>query len=107
VTVRGRGQVNINTAPEPVLKALGLSEAEVSEIVQTRRTTVYAAVPARFAGRGLITTSRTYRLEAAGWTGDGTVRARVLAIVQKTTEPGTGRPGASILSWNPSPPGGP
>jgi len=103
VTVRGRGQVNINTAHELVLKALGLSDAEVSEIVQSRRTAPYASVPARFTGRGLSAASLTYRVEATGWV-DGAVRVRLLAIVQKTSEPGTGQPAAIILSWNPSPP---
>lgn len=106
VTVRGGGQVNINTAPEPVLKALGLSEAEVSEIVQSRRISPYAVAPPKFTGRGLSTATRTYRVEAAGWMG-GEVRVRVLALVQKTTAPATGAPGAIIFSWNPSPPAGP
>ncbi len=106
VTVRGSGQVNLNTASEPVLKAFGLSDAEISEIIQSRRSAPYAAVPPRFAGRGLAVGSRTYRVEAAGWVG-GEARVRVLAIVQRTTEAGTGQPTAIILSWNPSPPGGP
>ena len=105
VTVRGRGQVNINTAPEPVLKALGLSEAEVSEIVQSRRIAPYATVPARFAGRGLSVGSRTFRVEAAGWMG-GEMRIRVLAIVEKTIEAQRGSPAVVIRSWNPNPPAG-
>ena len=105
VTVRGGGQVNINTAPEPVLKALGLSEAEVSLIVQSRRSAPYATVPAQFGGRGLIVGSRTFRVEAAGLI-RGEVRARALAIVQKTTEAGQDRSAAVILSWNPNPPVG-
>lgn len=103
VTVRGGGQVNINTAPEPVLKAVGLAEAEVSEIIQSRRTTPYAAVPPRFTARGLSAGSRTFRVEAVGWVG-GEVRVRVVAIVQRTAEAGTGQPAAAILSWNPNPP---
>lgn len=106
VTVRGAGQININTVSEAVLKALALSEAEVSEIIQSRRIAPYAAVPPRFTGRGLAAASRTFRVEALGWVG-GEVRVRVLAIVQRTTVAGTGQPSAIILFWNPSPPGGP
>jgi len=105
VTVRGGGQVNINTAPEPVLRALALSEAEISQIVQSRRSAPYAAVPAQFAGRGLTARSGIFRVEAEGWVG-GEARARVLAIVQKTTGAPEGRPAAVILSWNPNPPAG-
>ncbi|MFQ5899526.1 MAG: general secretion pathway protein GspK [Candidatus Methylomirabilia bacterium] len=103
VTVWGQGQVNINTAPEPVLKALGLSEAEVSDIVQSRQSAPYAAVPPRFAGRGLSAASRTFRVEAEGWVGDGAVRVRVVAIVQPTSEEDADEPAATILSWNPNP----
>lgn len=103
VTVRGRGQVNINSAHEVVLKALGLSDAEVSEIVQARRNAPYASVPARFTGRGLAAGSRTFRVEATGWVGEN--RVRLLATVQRTTAAGGGQPAALILSWNPSPPG--
>ena len=102
VTTRGGGQVNMNTAPERVLTALGLSDAEVSEIVQSRQSTPYAAVPPRFVGRGLGVTSATYRIEAVGWVG-GEARVRVLAVVEKPSETGPGGPAARILSWNPSP----
>ncbi len=107
VTVHGTGQVNINTAPEPVLKALGLSEAEVSEIVQSRRLAPYALVPPRFAARGLSVSSRTYRIEAAGWVEGGQTRVRAVGIIQRGAEAGTGQPRALIISWNPSPPGVP
>jgi type II secretory pathway component PulK len=52
VTVVGRDTVNMNTAPAPVLTALGLSDAEVTEITSTRARTPYTAVPSRFAGKG-------------------------------------------------------
>jgi len=106
VTVRGGGQVNINTAHERVLMALGLSGAEISEIIQSRRAAPYAVVPARFVGRGLGVTSRAYRVEAVGWVG-GEARVRVLAVVQKPSEANPDRPTALIASWNPSPAVGP
>lgn len=102
VTVHGTGQVNINTAPEPVLKALALSDAEISEIVQSRQFAPYPGVPPRFVGRGLSVGSRTFRIEAAGRVG-GETRVRVVAIVQRAAEAGTGQPQAVILSWNPAP----
>jgi general secretion pathway protein K len=101
VTVAGSGQVNINTASETALKALGLSEAEVTEIIQSRALAPYAAVPARFAGRRLSAATKTYRLEAEGGTGES-LRYRVIAVVQKKAGVG-GEASAVILSWNPAP----
>ena len=99
VTVHGAGQVNINTASPTVLKALGLSDAEVSLIVQTRERTPYAQVPGQFGGRGLTISTRTFRIEARGWV-DGQLAGKVTAIVQKRVE-ASGQPGGIILSWNP------
>jgi general secretion pathway protein K len=98
VTVHG-AQPNINTASPTVLKALALSDAEVSEIVQARSVAPYPSVPARFAGRGLTITTRTFRIEARGWV-DGQLAGKVTAIVQKRVE-ASGQPGGVILSWNP------
>ena len=102
VTVHGAGQVNqvnINTASPTVLKALGLSDAEVSEIVQARSVAPYPSVPARFAGRGLTISTRTFRIEARGWV-DGQLVGKVTAIVQRRVD-ASGQPSGVILSWNP------
>ncbi|MEK7364345.1 MAG: hypothetical protein AAB016_10265, partial [candidate division NC10 bacterium] len=100
VTVHGAGQqVNTNTASPTVLKTLGLSDAEVSEIVQARNVAPYPSVPARFAGRGLTISTRTFRIEARGWV-DGQLTGKVTAIVQKRVDAG-GQPGGVILAWNP------
>ena len=99
VTVHGSGRININTAPETVLRALGLSDAEVSEIVQGRRTAPYAAVPAKWTGRGLGTTTRTFRIEAEGLVA-GEPRARVTAIVQIQAG-ASGDSEIVVLAWNP------
>ncbi len=99
VTVRGSGQVNLNTASPTVLKALGLSDAEVSEIVQVRTTAPYPSVPPRFTGRGLSVSTRTFRVEAEGFV-TGRRTARVVAIVQKATDV-SGQPTGVIASWNP------
>ncbi len=100
VTVHATGQVNINTAPEIVLKALGLSEAEVSEIVQSRRLTPYTLVPPKLTGRGLVTATTTFRIESAGLVA-GVPRARVTAIVQKRAG-ARGDPEVVVLGWNPN-----
>ncbi|MDO8477786.1 MAG: type II secretion system protein GspK [Candidatus Rokubacteria bacterium] len=105
VTVAGRGTVNINTAPGPVLKTLGLSDAEVGDITQTRTRQPYTTVPPRFAGRGLAVGSATFRIEAEGLTA-GEPRARIVAIVQRRTGQPTGRAApairVAILSWRPA-----
>jgi type II secretory pathway component PulK len=81
-TVVGRDTVNLNTAPVPVLKALGFSDAEVSDVTQARVRNPYASVPGRFAGRGLTVGSSTFRINAEGLMA-GEPRARVVAIVQR------------------------
>ncbi len=98
VTVVGGNSVNLNTAPGPVLKALGLSDAEVSDIVESRAHTPYFTVPARFATRGLAVGSATFRVEAVGVVND--TRRRVTAIVQRGSR--TNALGFSILSWAPA-----
>ncbi|MBI4638377.1 MAG: general secretion pathway protein GspK [Candidatus Rokubacteria bacterium] len=97
VTVKTPGQININTAPAVVLQALGLSEAEITEIVQARRDAPYTTVPARFSGRGLAATTRTYRIEAEGLVG-GRSMARVTAIVQLRATTGTSA--IVVLDWS-------
>jgi general secretion pathway protein K len=98
VTAAAVSTVNLNTASPLVLKALGLSDAEIADVVQTRVRAPYPAVPGRFAGRGLAVGSSVFRIEAEGWVA-GVVRSRVVAIVQR------GRKNApleaTILSWRP------
>jgi general secretion pathway protein K len=97
VTVKAPGQVNINTAAAEVLRALGLSDAEVIEIVQTRREGPYTTLPGRYAGRNLGITTRTYRIEADGLI-DGQVRARATMIVQRRAD--AGGTGFAVLDWS-------
>jgi len=98
VTAAAVSTVNLNTAPPLVLEALGLSDAEIADAVQTRVRTPYPSVPGRFAGRGLAVGSSVFRIEAEGRVA-GVVRSRVVAIVQR------GRKNApleaTILSWRP------
>jgi len=87
----GPGTANMNTAPEPVLRALGFLDAELSD----------------YGGRGLAVGSSTFRIEAEGRV-SGEPRARIVAIVQRRAGPATGNapPGmrVAILSWRPAGP---
>ncbi|HUF93126.1 MAG TPA: hypothetical protein VMR23_12160 [Candidatus Limnocylindria bacterium] len=96
LTVKSPGQVNINTAGPAVMRALGISDAEYTEIVQSRREVPYATV-GRFGNRGLSVTTRTFRVEAEGIL-DGQVRARITAIVQKRSDDGTET--VAVLEWS-------
>jgi type II secretory pathway component PulK len=97
--------VNLNTAPAPVLAALGLSDAEISDVVRTRVRAPYTVVPGRFTGRGLGVGSATFRIEADGWV-TGAPKARIVAIVQRGTPSAAGAGpddlaalGLTMLSW--------
>lgn len=96
-TVKTPGPININTADEHVMRALGLSDAEISEISQTRCDGPYPAVPGQFGARGFIVTSRTFRIEAEGLM-NGAVVARVSALLQKRA--GANQPAVAIVEWS-------
>jgi type II secretory pathway component PulK len=106
LTARSRGTVNINTAPAAVLSALGLSDAEVSDIVHTRANNPYPTVPGRFSGRRATTGSNTFRIDAEGIVG-GEPKARIVAIVQKSPATTGNPPTVVVLSWRPMPLRGP
>ncbi len=104
VSVRGRGTVNLNTAPKLVLQAVGLSDAEIDDVMQSRASTPYGFVPPRYSGRRLTVSSTTFRIEAEGVIG-GEPRARLLAIVQRTVGPQTGAaPTLTVYTWRELPP---
>ena len=103
VTVFGGNAVNMNTASAPVLKALGLLDAEVTEITQTRTKTPYTTTtPWRTPRPGMGYVSATFRIEAEGLIA-GEPRARIVAIVQRRTgrqAGGAASPlGVVMLSW--------
>jgi general secretion pathway protein K len=98
VTAVAIGPVNLNTAPAPVLEALGFSKAEVADVLQTRARVPYLTVPVRFAGRGLVVGSATFRIEAEGRI-PGSPPSRVLAIVQRGGR--TGPVGVTVRLWRP------
>lgn len=94
VTVRTVGQVNLNTAGPLVLRALGLSDAEATTVIQTRRDTPYVTVPGPFAGRGFAVSTRTFRVVAEGIV-HGRVAARITAVVRKQ-----GPTDVLVLEWS-------
>ncbi len=96
VTVKTPGTVNMNTAGEAVFRALGLSDAEITQIVQARRLAPYTSLPGQFGGRGLTVNTRTFRVEAEGLV-DGRVRTRLTAVVQRAVQ--NGRPAVAVLEW--------
>ena len=55
------------------------------------------AVPGQFGGRGLGTTTRTFRVEAQGIVG-GEVRARLTAILQRRADAANDSIG--VLEWS-------
>ncbi len=96
VTVKSQGQVNMNTAPPLVLRALGLSAAEVDEIREARTSAPYTAVPGKFGGRGLAVATSTFRVEAEGIV-HGRVAARVTAVIQRRSG---SPPSVIVLEWS-------
>ena len=107
LTVRSRGvTININTASKLILQAVGMADAEVGNIMQSRTPQPYAAVPGIYAVRGARFTvnSATFRIESEGVIG-GEPRARLVAVVQRTTGAAAGSaPTLIIYSWVPLPP---
>ena len=85
VTVRSVGQVNLNTAEPIVLRAMGLSEAEIGTVLMTRRNSPYITVPGTFGGRGFAVSTRTFRVAAEGIV-NGRVGARITAVVRRQSE---------------------
>jgi general secretion pathway protein K len=97
VTAKSPGQVNLNTASCEVLKALAFGEVECIAVDQARRDGPYPTVPGQFGGRGLATTTRTFRIEAEGIVG-GEVRARLTAIVQRRAD--AANDSVVVLEWS-------
>jgi general secretion pathway protein K len=96
VTAITRSTVNLNTAPAPVLKAYGLSDPEIAEVLDTRVRAPYPSVPGRFGGRSLTVGSNVFRIEAEGVVA-GVPRSRIVAVVQRGRADAPLEP--KILSW--------
>lgn len=98
VTAAAVSAVNLNTASPLVLKAVGLSDPEIADVMQTRARAPYPSVPGRFAGRGLAVGTSVFRIEAEGRVA-GMVRSRVVAVVQRGRR--NAPLDATILAWLP------
>lgn len=97
LSARSTGPVNVNTASPVVFCAMGVSDAEISEIMQGRREIPYNAVPRLTARGGSFSTSTsTFRIEAAGLI-DGRPRAHLVAIAQKRGAPVNA---TVVLEWS-------
>jgi general secretion pathway protein K len=84
LTARGVGRVNVNTAGPVVFCAMGVSAAQISDIMQGRLETPLFQPPGNLGTSAgfFITNSQTFRIEAEGLI-DGRPRASVTAIVTK------------------------
>lgn len=101
VTVRSSGlQVNVNTASPTVLRALGLLDAKISDVLQARKEGPLAAGDLARLGvttvGGVGVHTGTFRIMADGLV-DGHVRAQISAIVRRPQ--GVGNT-AAILEWS-------
>lgn len=101
VTAATDGTVNLNTASPLVLKANGLSDVEIGDVVRTRARAPYPTVPGRFAARGFTVGSSTFRIEAEGLVG-GVPRSWIVAVVRRGRPTGALDP--TIVSWRPGAP---
>jgi general secretion pathway protein K len=95
LTARGAGRLNVNTAGPVVFCAMGVSDAQISSIMQGRLETPQSIPPANLGNAAgfFVTTSQTFRIESEGFI-DGRMRASVSAIVQKRNE------GIAMLEWS-------
>lgn len=106
VTARGRGSINVNTAPGPVLEAAGFLDAQLTDVIQGRTPTPYGTVPGRFRVGRLTVGTITFRIESEGWI-NGRAKARILAVVQKSGAAGGGtEPTVLVYTWRLLPPRG-
>jgi general secretion pathway protein K len=95
VSVKSTGQTNINTASPVVLKAFGLAEALVEDVLQGRRVVPYLNLPGTLPS-GLGVSTKIFRVEAEGIV-DGRVAARVTAVLQRRD----GNPtSVVVLEWS-------
>jgi general secretion pathway protein K len=83
LTTRGRA-VNVNTVGPVVLCAMGVSDAQMSDIMQGRLEAPLSVPPGNLGNNAsfFVTTTQTFRIESEGLI-EGRPRASVTAIVQK------------------------
>jgi general secretion pathway protein K len=97
LTVAGTGTVNVNTADRPVLRALGLAEAEVELLVARRPYVDLSSLPPNLRRGSQRTRSDAFRIEA--WAGGPEPAGRVLvAVVVRASDRG-GQVQVTPVSW--------
>jgi general secretion pathway protein K len=113
LTVAGSGAINVNTASDVVLRAIGYATAEVELLEATGPHVDLTTVPSNLRGRGGLqqrTRSETFRIEATGEV-PGQGRRTLVALVRR--QPGRGggqqvvRLGWRWLTEEAGPPGDP
>jgi general secretion pathway protein K len=92
VTVRGSRLVNVNTAGPVVFCAMGVLDAQISDIMQSRLETPIVDI-SRYGISNATMASQTFRIEADGIV-EGQPRASVTAIVQKRNN------GMVVVEWS-------
>jgi hypothetical protein len=98
-------RVNVNTAGERVLCALGLAPAQIGLIEQTRNERPLKPQDVGAFGQsvaGLSSTSQTFRVRAEGMI-NGRRGARVTAVLRRGPAQGSSGPpgvGVSVVEWS-------
>jgi general secretion pathway protein K len=92
LTARG-GRVNVNTAGPVVFCAMGVSDAQISDIMQGRLETPFLDLARLPASNAFAVATQTFRIEADGIV-EGQPRASVTAIVQKRNN------GMVVVEWS-------
>lgn len=101
VTVYGPGAINANTAEPAVLKAMGLSDAQISTIVQQRRTQPFDAGHPPPAGLAVTSSAFSFSVEARTATGRGLAHLRAV-IDRAGCSPNAPPEKRCILAWSPN-----
>jgi len=86
VTIYGSSLPNVNTADPVVLRAWGLTDAQVDEIVSRRQTQPFDAYP------GLSVQSTAFTVSVEAWLPTSSLRTRLQAVIDRD---------GHILAWFP------
>lgn len=85
ITAKGEG-ININTASEEVLRAVGFSDPEIKAVVEQRSRGGLTAASPRLGGMGL-TASRNFRVEVTARLIGSSQAVKITSILRRTADP--------------------